>query len=94
MSLIKDLSKEKKQVDIQIKKITKERLNDRTSESWANLRELKKKKLAVKDKINFLPLYFDASNPSSNLGWDDSERKSLKERADFDGVIALAFKHQ
>ena len=48
---------------------------------------------SVKDKINFLPLYFDASNPSSNLGWDDSERKSLKERADFDGVIALAFKH-
>ena len=46
-----------------------------------------------RDKINFLPLYFDASNPSSNLGWDDSERKSLKERADFDGVIALAFKH-
>ena len=48
---------------------------------------------SVKDKINFLPLYFDASNPSSNLGWDDSERKSLKERADFDGVIALAFEH-
>ena len=44
MSLIKDLSKEKKQVDIQIKKITKARLNDRTSSSWVSLRELKKKK--------------------------------------------------
>ena len=51
MSLIKDLSKEKKQVDIQIKKITKARLNDRTSSSWVSLRELKKKKLVLKDKI-------------------------------------------
>ena len=52
MSLIKDLSKEKKQIDTEIKKITKSRLNDRTSDSWLNLRELKKKKLAVKDKIH------------------------------------------
>ena len=51
MSLIKDLSKEKKQVDIQIKKITKASLNDRTSDSWVSLRALKKKKLALKDKI-------------------------------------------
>tara|TARA_Y100001970_G_C14025810_1_gene745951 strand:- start:104 stop:289 length:186 start_codon:yes stop_codon:yes gene_type:complete len=54
MSLIKDLSKQKKHIDAKIKKLIKTRLNDRTSESWANLRELKKKKLAVKDKINFL----------------------------------------
>ena len=51
MSLIKDLSKEKKQVDVLIKKITKTRLNDRTSSSWFSLRALKKKKLALKDKI-------------------------------------------
>ena len=51
MSLIKDLSKEKKQVDVQIKKITKARLNDRTSGSLISLRALKKKKLALKDKI-------------------------------------------
>ena len=51
MSLIKDLSKEKKQVDIQIKKITKARLNDRTSDSWVSLRALNKKKLDIKDKI-------------------------------------------
>ena len=51
MSLIKDLSKEKKQVDVQIRKITKARLNDRTSSSWVSLRALKKKKLALKDKI-------------------------------------------
>ena len=51
MSLIKDLSKEKKQIDVQIKKIIKARLNDRTSASWISLRALKKKKLALKDKI-------------------------------------------
>ena len=51
MSLIKDLSKEKKQVDVQIKKLIKARLDDRTSGSWVNLRALKKKKLALKDKI-------------------------------------------
>ncbi len=51
MSLVKDLSKEKKQVDVQIRKITKSRLNDRSSDSWLNLRLLKKKKLALKDKI-------------------------------------------
>jgi len=51
MSLIKDLSKEKKQIDVQIKKITKARLNDRTSNSWISLRALKKKKLVLKDKI-------------------------------------------
>ena len=54
MSLIKGLSKEKKQIDTQIKKITKSRLNDRTSDSWLSLRELKKKKLAVKDKIHLI----------------------------------------
>ena len=51
MSLIKDLSKEKKQIDVQIKKLIKIRLNDRTSDSWVSLRALKKKKLALKDKI-------------------------------------------
>ena len=51
MSLIKDLSKEKKQIDVKIKKITKVRLNDRTSDSWVSLRQLKKKKLAIKDKM-------------------------------------------
>ena len=54
MSLIKDLSKEKKQLDVQIKKITKSRLNDRTSDSWVSLRQLKKKKLAIKDKMTRL----------------------------------------
>jgi len=54
MSLIKDLSKEKKQIDVRIRKITKARLNDRTSSSWLSLRELKKQKLALKDKLKQL----------------------------------------
>ena len=52
MSLIKDLSKEKKQVDVQIRKIIKQRMNDRTSDSWVSLRQLKKKKLSLKDKLS------------------------------------------
>ena len=58
MSLIKDLSKQKKHIDAKIRKLIKTRLNDRSSESWASLRELKKKKLAVKgpyhDIVHFL----------------------------------------
>ena len=52
MSEIKDLKKEHKKLKTITKKITKKRLNDRTSDSWMNLRELKKLKLRVKDKIN------------------------------------------
>tara|TARA_B100001250_G_scaffold323576_1_gene287030 strand:- start:252 stop:428 length:177 start_codon:yes stop_codon:yes gene_type:complete len=54
MSLIKDLSKEKKQIDLQIRKIIKKRMNDRTSDSWVSLRQLKKKKLALKDKLSLI----------------------------------------
>ncbi len=42
---------------------------------------------------NFLPLIFDASNPSSNIGWNELERKSFNKRANFDGLLALAFEH-
>ena len=51
MSVIKDLKKQHKKLETQIKKITKTRLNDRTSSSWILLKELKKKKLQLKDKI-------------------------------------------
>ena len=54
MSKIKDLKKEHKKLEAIIKKTMKKRLNDRTSDSWMNLRELKKLKLRVKDKINQL----------------------------------------
>ena len=54
MSEIKKLKKEHKKLEAITKKATKKRLNDRTSDSWMNLRELKKLKLRVKDKINHL----------------------------------------
>ena len=54
MALFKELSKEKKQIDVRIKKITKTRLNDRSSSSWVSLRDLKKQKLALKDKLKQL----------------------------------------
>jgi ribosomal protein L11 methylase PrmA len=42
---------------------------------------------------NFLPLIFDATNPSANIGWNEKERKSFNQRANFDGLLALAFEH-
>ena len=54
MSEIKDLKKEHKKLETITKKTIKKRLNDRTSESWMNLRDLKKLKLRLKDKINQL----------------------------------------
>ena len=48
---------------------------------------------AKNDRLKFLPLYFDATNPSVNLGWNESERKGFKSRANFDALIALAFEH-
>ncbi len=51
MSIIKDLKKQHKKLEVEIKKITITRLNDRTSASWRELKELKKKKLQLKDKI-------------------------------------------
>ena len=54
MSIAKELIKKHKQIEVQIKSLTKKRLNDRTSESWKNLKELKKLKLQLKDKISRL----------------------------------------
>ena len=54
MSKIKDLKKEHKKLETITKKTIKKRLNDRTSDSWMNLRDLKKLKLKLKDKINHL----------------------------------------
>ena len=51
MSVIKDLKKQHKKLEAEIKKITETRLNDRTSSSWILLKQLKKKKLQLKDKI-------------------------------------------
>ena len=51
MSIIKDLKKQHKRLEAEIKKLTKTRMNDRTSSSWKDLKVLKKKKLQLKDKI-------------------------------------------
>jgi len=48
--------------------------------------------LNFKDK-SFLPLYFDAANPSSNIGWNENERFGFNKRTNFDALIALAFEH-
>ena len=54
MSELKDLKREHKKLEITTRKATKKRLNDRASDSWKSLRELKKLKLQVKDKISQL----------------------------------------
>ena len=51
---LNDLKREHKKLKTKTKKLTKKRLNDRTSDSWLNLRESKKLKLRLKDKINQL----------------------------------------
>jgi ribosomal protein L11 methylase PrmA len=55
---------------------------------------LTKSYLRSKEKnLDFLSLYLDATNPSSNIGWKQTERFGLLERCKFDAVIALAFEH-
>ena len=54
MTELKDLKREHKKLATSTKKATKKRLNDRSSDSWKNLRELKKLKLQIKDKISQL----------------------------------------
>ncbi len=51
---LKDLRKEHKRLDAVTRKTIKKRLNERTSNSWRDLRELKKKKLQIKDRISSL----------------------------------------
>ena len=51
MVVLKDLKKEHKKLEITTNQVTRKRLNDRASDSWKSLRELKKLKLRIKDKI-------------------------------------------
>jgi len=44
-------------------------------------------------KLDLLPLWLDAANPSPNQGWAQAERRGLTERLRADAVIALAFVH-
>lgn len=42
---------------------------------------------------NILPLVVDLANPTSSIGWANSERKSFTERSNADLVLALALVH-
>ena len=54
MNKIKDLTKEHKLLKKKTQKITKQRLDDRFYKSWSNLRDSKKLKLKLKDKMERL----------------------------------------
>ncbi len=41
----------------------------------------------------FVPLFFDAANPSPSQGWRQQERAGLQDRANADALLALAFEH-
>ena len=51
MDLLNEFKKKHKELEAVVNRLKKERLNDRTSDSWKKLRELKKLKLQIKDKI-------------------------------------------
>jgi len=51
VNLLNELKKKHKELEAIVKGLKKKRLNDRTSASWKKLRELKKLKLRIKDKI-------------------------------------------
>jgi len=51
VNLLDEFKKKHKELEAAVKKLKKKRLNDRASASWTNLRELKKLKLQIKDKI-------------------------------------------
>jgi ribosomal protein L11 methylase PrmA len=48
---------------------------------------------AKTEQFSFLPLFLDAANPAPNQGWAQAERMGLMQRADADGVLALAVIH-
>ena len=54
MDLLNELKKKHKELEAVVNRLKKKRLNDRTSSSWKKLRELKKLKLQIKDKITNL----------------------------------------
>lgn len=48
---------------------------------------------AERDGLRFLALVMDAANPSPSMGWRQSERAGLRERAVADATLALALIH-
>jgi len=54
VDLLNEFKKKHKELEAVVNRLKKKRLNDRTSASWKKLRELKKLKLQIKDKITNL----------------------------------------
>lgn len=48
---------------------------------------------ARQEKLQFLPLFMDATNPSPDQGWRQGERQGLERRGPADALAALAFVH-
>ena len=48
---------------------------------------------AQANKLAYLPLHLDATNPSPDQGWRNRERDGLMRRANADAILALAFEH-
>lgn len=48
---------------------------------------------AEKNSLNLLPLFLDATNPPPDQGWMQSERQGFSQRANTDGLLALALIH-
>jgi len=48
---------------------------------------------ASKGGLRLLPLYLDVADPSPGQGWRGIERKALRDRANADGLLALAVVH-
>jgi ribosomal protein L11 methylase PrmA len=48
---------------------------------------------AREEKLNFLPLFLDATNPAPDQGWAQSERRGLAARTEADAIVALALVH-
>jgi len=51
------------------------------------------RRIVSEGETGILPLWVDLQNPSSDLGWANSERDSLMARTDADAVLALALVH-
>lgn len=48
---------------------------------------------SVEKNLNFLPIFLDAANPSSSIGWFENERLGFLKRAKFAASLSLAFEH-
>ena len=51
------------------------------------------RQIRTEKRADILPLVLDVANPSPGIGWANTERRSLLERADPDVILALALVH-